>query len=166
MFSSILALKSSRLVVAISLAGALLITPSVLAAPASELHLTATGYIASQTLCSATEACQESIISGVATQLGRFDAVLVERVNLLDGSFTGTTTLTMPNGDTIRTISTGQITSTDESGLTHYVEHHEIVGGTGRFAQTTGEFDVVGTADSVTFELAAVGVGEILLKGE
>ena len=76
--SSSLALKSSRLALAISLAGALLFTPSVLAASAKDVHMTVTGYIASQTLCGPTVVCQESIISGVGTRLGRFEAVLVE----------------------------------------------------------------------------------------
>ena len=86
----------------------------------------------------------------------------LERLNTLDGTYTGATTLTTPNGDTLRTTSTGLFTPPDENGLTFYVEHHETVEGTGRFAGATGEFDISGTADRTTFELTAVGVGTLL----
>jgi hypothetical protein len=120
----------------------------------------ATGQITSQAFCSLTEVCQETVVSGIATQLGQFSGYLSERVDITTGTYTGTAVFTTVNGDTISTEFEGQVTPPDGSGRVFFAEHHVVVAGTGRFANATGELNVTGTADAAG-KIGIVGVGTL-----
>jgi hypothetical protein len=93
--------------------------------------------------------CQTSRVSGEATQIGSFVGNLSERVDLTTGTYTGTGLFTTPTGDTFSTESAGNVTPPAPDGSVLFIETHQIVGGTGAFAATTGQIHVVGTADGV-----------------
>lgn len=120
----------------------------------------ATGQITSQAFCSPTEVCQETVVSGIATQLGQFSGHLFERVDIFTGTYTGAAVFTTVNGDTISTEYEGQVTPPDEDGRVFFSEHHVVVAGTGRFATATGELNVTGTADAAG-KISIVGVGTL-----
>ena len=79
---------------------------------------------------------------GTATHLGRFTEESPHEVNFADLTGTGSATFNAANGDTLTTKVTGQATPTDTPGAFFIVEIHEITGGTGRFAGSTGTFIV------------------------
>jgi hypothetical protein len=118
-----------------------------------------TGSILVQALCSATEMCQEAVVSGQASHIGRFSAILVDRINILDGTFTSVGLLSTPDGSTIETEAVGQSFPV-ETGDIGFVETHIIVGGTGRFAEAEGSLLIAGTADPAG-QLRIAGKGAI-----
>jgi hypothetical protein len=126
----------------------------------AKLKAYATGNITSQVFCSATEVCQEAIVSGFATLLGQFTGHLFERVDITTRTYTGTGVFTTANGDTISTEYDGQVTPPDENGRVFFFEDHVVVGGTGRFATATGELNVTGTADA-TGQIIVVVMGTL-----
>ena len=147
----------------LSLAMVPALTQPVFAASPKPIVVRATGQITSVVFCSATEVCQQTSVSGLATRIGTFTGTLSERLNLLDGTHSGTATLTTANGDTISTVYTGQFTPPDQNGITFFIEHHQILSGTGRFGDVTGSLDVVGTADAATGAVDIIGVGSLTL---
>ena len=132
----------------------------VLAATTRTVVAQASGQIVEQKFCSLTEVCQTAQVSGNATQLGSFDGVLFERVDVTNGTYTGTATFTTSNGDTISTEYTGTVTPPDEQGRVFFVEDHDVVSGTGRFSGATGTLHVLGTADA-TLAVQIVGIGSL-----
>ena len=105
----------------------------------------ASGVIVSAEPCSLTEICQLATVSGFATPLGPLTGVLNERVDITTGRYTGTAVFTF-NGGTIATAYTGQVSAPDQSGSVTFVERHQIVGGTGRFSNASGNLNVLGAA--------------------
>jgi len=120
----------------------------------------ASGQIVSQEFCSATEVCQVAVVTGSATQLGAFVGVLNEKVDITTGNYTGTATFTTTNGDTISTEYTGFVTPPNQQGRVFFVEDHTVTSGTGRFANATGNLNVIGTADALG-RIQIVGVGSL-----
>ena len=110
------------------------------------LKAAASGQITSVAICSATEVCQQTVVSGRVSHIGSIDGVLEERVDLLNGNYSGTATFTTPNGDAIHTQYTGQVTPPDADGGVTFFEHHVVTSGTGRFLGIRGTLDGVGTA--------------------
>jgi hypothetical protein len=118
----------------------------------------ARGQIVSQNLCSATEVCQETQLTGVATHIGRISGLLSERVDLTTGTYSGTAVFTTPDQSTIATEYTGNVTPPDQTGRVFFFEQHDVVGGTGRFAGADGTLDVAGTGDAAgAFQIVGVG---------
>lgn len=84
--------------------------------------------------------------TGTATHIGRF--TIVEPNNLVkrnaDGSLTitGPATITAANGDEIFTTHIGQVKFLD-NGMAQVTAEFTITGGTGRFAEATGSFEVL-----------------------
>lgn len=145
----------------LALGGALVIAqPAFAAGPAKPVIATARGQVISKAICSPTEVCQEAVVQGQATQLGSFVGFLAERVDITNGTYTGTATFTTTLGDSVSTEYTGNVTPPDPQGRVIFVEHHVVVSGTGRFASATGNLDVLGTANA-TGQILIVGVGSL-----
>jgi hypothetical protein len=138
----------------------LLLTSGALAGPSKVVQATASGAIVSQQPCSATEVCQQATVSGTATVLGHFVGTLSERVDVFNGTYTGTAVFTTPDGSTIATDYTGQVTPPDEQGAVFFSERHEVVSGTGKYANASGNLDVTGTADAAG-QIQIVGTGTL-----
>jgi hypothetical protein len=136
----------------------LLSASSALAASRKIIEASASGQIVSQTFCSPTEVCQQAIVNGFATQLGAFVGTLSERVDVTDGTYTGSAVFTTTDGSTISTQYTGNVTPPDQQGRVYFVEAHQVVGGTGRFAGSSGNLHVLGTADAAG-KIQIVGLG-------
>jgi len=79
-------------------------------------------------------------LTGVATELGRFDELLVHYLNVNTLAFTGYTEWTAANGDKLYTTFAGQAYPTADFPWLTFDVTHIITGGTGRFAQATGTF--------------------------
>ena len=145
----------------LALGGALVLAqPAFAAGTAKPVIATARGQIVAQTFCSPTEVCQTTIVQGQATQLGSFVGVLNERVDVTNGTYTGTATFTTTLGDSISTEYTGNVTPPDPQGRVVFTEHHQVVSGTGRFVNAEGFLDVLGTANA-TGQILIVGVGSL-----
>src|SRR4029453_18652333 len=95
--------RSWVLKIVVSAGAVLLLTGDGLAGPVKNVEARGSGQVVSRTFLSETEFLQEAHVSGTATILGRFDGVLLDLVNFLDGTFTGTGVFTMPDGSTITT---------------------------------------------------------------
>jgi hypothetical protein len=138
----------------------LLFAAGALAGPVKIITARASGQIVSQIPCSPTEVCQETQVAGTATVLGYFVGVLSERVDITNGTYAGTGLFSMPDGSTISTEYTGQVTPPDQDGRASFVESHQVVDGTGKYANASGNLDVVGTADAA-LRIQIVGVGTL-----
>lgn len=156
-FSDFCARSSLTTILAI---GFLLTLPNLLlAADLKPFVAHATGSIVSQDQCSATEVCQQSVVSGQATRLGNLTGILNERVNVFTGAYTGTAVFTITSGGTIETTYVGQVIPNPD-GSAVFTESHVVVSATGRFTGMTGTLHVVGTA-SATGQLTIDGVGTL-----
>jgi len=82
-------------------------------------------------------------LHGQATHLGKFDELLVHRLNLVTGAFTGHAEWTAANGDTFTTVFHGQLNPTTDPAWITFVVTHTVVAGTGRFTGATGTFEGV-----------------------
>jgi hypothetical protein len=87
--------------------------------------------------------------TGKATYLGRYTEHVVMQINIPAMASTGTATFTAANGDTLLATVVGQATRTGPTTLS-IVEVYTITGGTGRFADATGNFTLESTVDQVT----------------
>jgi len=87
--------------------------------------------------------------TGNATYLGSFteQVTMVIDVRILHGI--GSATFTAANGDTLSASVDGQATRTGPTTLS-IVENYTITGGTGRFADATGNFALNSNVDQVT----------------
>ena len=103
--------------------------------------------------------CQTATVTGQVTHIGRVSGLFSERV-AATGSYTGTGLITAPNGDTFTTAFRGQVLGADANGNVTFVEWHQIVSGTGRFADATGNISVMGTA-AATGQIAIEGTGAL-----
>lgn len=137
-----------------------LFTSSALAGPAKLVQAYASGAIVSQQFCSATEVCQQATVSGTATVLGHFVGTLSERVDVGNGTYTGSAVFTTSDGSTIATEYTGQVTPPNQQGRVFFSESHEVVSGTGKYANASGNLNVLGTADAAG-QIQIVGIGTL-----
>ena len=87
--------------------------------------------------------------AGTATYLGRYTEHIAMTINLPTLSSTGTATFTAANGDTLTATVVGQATRTGPTTLS-IVEVYIITGGTGRFADATGNFTLHSTVEQTT----------------
>ena len=87
--------------------------------------------------------------TGTATYLGRYTEHIVMTIHLPTLSSTGTATFTAANGDTLTATVLGQATRTGPTTLS-IREDYTITGGTGRFADATGNFTLRSTVDQIT----------------
>ena len=87
--------------------------------------------------------------TGTDTYLGRYTEHIVMTINLPTLSSTGTATFTAANGNTLTATVIGQATRTGPTSLS-IVEVYTVIGGTGRFADATGNFALNSNVDQVT----------------
>src|SRR5688572_11770007 len=85
--------------------------------------------------------------AGNATQLGHFTGTANFIPNVCTGSYTGSYNWTAANGDSISGPFFGQLIPTGTPGVFENTETAIITGGTGRFADATGEFTLHGQVD-------------------
>ena len=92
------------------------------------------------------------INTGTSTQLGRFTATSVDRVNTTTNTATGTFNFTAANGDQLWTTTTGVEDEFVPPNVSKVTQSARIVGGTGRFAGATGTLTmlITETIDFVT----------------
>jgi hypothetical protein len=129
------------------------------------INARATGQIISQGACpdSTPETpltCQTATITGNVSHIGRITGVLNETISA-DGSYTGEAVFTTPNGDTFTTAYRGQVLEPQPDGAVRFVEWHELVGGTGRFAESSGNLFVLGSA-TASGQIAIEGTGALV----
>jgi len=147
--------------VVLSSAFVLLMAAGALAGPEKAVTVLATGQIVSSELCSTTEVCQEVHVTGTATVLGHVSGVLFERVNFLTGEYSGTGVFTVPNGSTISTEFSGQLTPPDQDGRSFFMERHGILEGSGKYENAAGVLNLTGSGDT-TGALVVEGTGTFI----
>jgi len=86
--------------------------------------------------------------SGNATHLGKFTFTFDVAVDLVTGSGPASVEFVAANGDSVFGEGVGQ--ATDSGGGVTIVESYGITGGTGRFAQASGEIVLVRELDPIT----------------
>jgi len=86
---------------------------------------------------------------GTATHLGKYTEHITMQINLPTRHSMGAATFTAANGDTVTASADGRATQTSPTTLS-IVEIYTITGGTGRLADATGTFMLVGTVDQGT----------------
>jgi hypothetical protein len=82
---------------------------------------------------------------GTGTHLGRYSYASEECADLGAATFAGAFTITAANGDTLVGTYAGTFT-VDAAGTIHYEQTNTVTGGSGRFAGTSGSFQVSGLA--------------------
>jgi len=90
----------------------------------------------------------EAVNGGNATQLGRFNGTAEFVLNVCDLTYVGSYVFTGANGDNISGPFTGTLTPTSIAGVFDNDELAFITGGTGRFANATGTFNLGGQIDT------------------
>src|SRR5437016_11108617 len=90
----------------------------------------------------------EAVNGGNATQLGRFTGTAEFVLNVCDLTYIGSYVFTAANGDSISGPFTGTLTPTPIPGVFDNNELAFITGGTGRFANATGTFNLGGQIDN------------------
>ena len=90
----------------------------------------------------------EAVNGGNATQLGRFNGTAEFVLNVCDLTYVGSYVFTGANGDSISGPFTGTLTPTSIPGVFDNNELAFITGGTGRFANATGTFNLDGQIDT------------------
>jgi len=134
---------------------------AVIAVAAVSLASIAASAVAAETPFKGTVNADETVVpspptasltrdgTGTATYLGRYTEHIVMTINLPTLSSTGTATFTAANGDTLTATVLGQATRTGPTTLS-IVEDYTITGGTGRFADATGNFRLRSTVEQTT----------------
>ena len=134
---------------------------AVIAAAALSLGSMGASAVAAETPFKGTVNAEETVVpsppiasltrdgTGTATYLGRYTEHIVMTINLPTLSSTGTATFTAANRDTLTATVLGQATRTGPTTLS-IVEVYTITGGTGRFADATGNFTLHSTVDQTT----------------
>ena len=102
--------------------------------------------------------------SGKATHLGRFTMTYELEVDLIAHETFGSSLFTAANGDSLATDITGLGTPTENPDVVSVVEVHTITGGTGRFADATGNFIRTYFLDLVTGVTSGSFDGTIVLN--
>jgi len=98
--------------------------------------------------------------TGTATYLGRYTEHITMQINLLTSHSIGDATFTAANGDTLTASVEGQATPASP-GVLSIIEVYTITGGTGRFADATGNFTLESTLDTTTGVSSGVFSGAI-----
>jgi hypothetical protein len=94
------------------------------------------------------------------SHLGRTDLYGEQDINFAAGTQTGFRVFTAANGDVVRVVSAGR-SAPIGPGLIGFTTTITIVGGTGRFANATGEMTGAGTANLVTRTTSVTNEGWI-----
>lgn len=111
---------------------------------------TLSGTIISSVPLDECHVLSEIVNGGNATQLGRFTGTAEFILNVCDLTYVGSYVFTGANGDSISGPFTGTLTPTSIQGIFDNNELAFITGGTGRFANATGTFNLGGQIDTNT----------------
>ena len=103
--------------------------------------------------------------TGIGALVGQFSFTLVNRVNFVAGTETGSATLIAANGDSITATIAGSAESTADPNVISITEIYTITGGTGRFAGAQGSFTVERLANKATFFTSGSFHGTITSPG-
>ena len=101
--------------------------------------------------------------SGNATQLGLYTISYHALLNIPTLSATTSATLVAADGSSLFGQGTGQGTPTGAPGIVSIVEIYTITGGTGRFADATGNFTVERVINRATLVSSGTIAGTIVL---
>jgi len=107
----------------------------------------------------------EIVNGGNATQLGRFNGTAELILNVCDLTYVGSYVFIAANGDSISGPFTGTLTPTSIEGVFDNNELAFITGGTGRFANATGTFNLGGQIDLNTGTFSVPMQGTISTVG-
>ena len=107
----------------------------------------------------------EIVNGGNATQLGRFNGTAELILNVCDLTYVGSYVFTGANGDSISGPLSGTLTPTSIPGVFDNNELALITGGTGRFANPTGTFNLGGQIDTNTGTFSLPWQGTISTVG-
>jgi len=107
----------------------------------------------------------EVVNGGNATQLGRFNGTAEFVLNVCDLTYVGSYVFTGANGDSISGPLSGTLTPTSIPGVFDNNEVAFITGGTGRFANATGTFNLGGQIDTNTGTFSLPWQGTISTVG-
>ena len=107
----------------------------------------------------------EIVNGGNATQLGRFTGTAEFILNVCDLTYVGSYVFTAANGDSISGPFTGTLTPTSIEGVFDNNELAFITGGTGRFANATGTFNLGGQVNLNTGTFSVPMEGTISTVG-
>jgi hypothetical protein len=105
------------------------------------------GSIISTTPLDECHLLSEAVNGGNATQLGRFTGTAEFVLNVCDLTYVGSYVFTAANGDSISGPFFGNLTPTEVQGVFDNTETAFITRGTGRFANSTGTFNLGGQID-------------------
>jgi len=103
--------------------------------------------------------------SGTATHLGHYSYAATECFNPTTGAFSGVNTIVAASGDELFGAYVGQVAPTADPDIVTYRESLVISGGTGRFTEATGVFDVNGRANLATLEYSQSMAGTLSKPG-
>jgi hypothetical protein len=101
--------------------------------------------------------------SGNATQLGLYTMSYHAQLNIPTLSSSASATLIAADGSSLFGEGTGQGTPTGAPGIVSIVETYTITGGTGRFADATGNFTVERVLNRATLVSSGTISGTIVL---
>jgi hypothetical protein len=102
----------------------------------------------------------EAVNGGNATQLGRFNGTAEFVLNVCDLTYVGSYVFTGANGDSISGPFTGTLTPIPTPGVFDNSELAFITGGTGRFANATGTFNLGGQINNNAGTFPCLGRGQ------
>ena len=103
--------------------------------------------------------------TGTSNQLGQFHGMATFVPNVCDGSYTGTYQWIAANGDRISGPFRGQNIPTATAGVFTNVETATITGGTGRFKNASGMFQLYGVIDFNTSTFVVPWLGTLSPNG-
>jgi len=104
-------------------------------------------------------------VAGFSPQLGQFTAVGQQTVDLRTGTYTGSYTFTVWNGDTLTATTQGLRLACLSAGVYTLEESIEITGGTGSLDGATGSATGLGAFGSTRNQVALVFNGVLYAAG-
>lgn len=111
---------------------------------------TLTGQVVGVTPVDDSHLLFDVLLSGNATQLGKFTGEGQVIQNTEDGSYVGSYTWRAANGDTVSGTFVGQLIPTQTPGVFDNIETTLVTGGTGRFSGGVGSTTAGGQLDMTT----------------
>jgi hypothetical protein len=126
---------------------------------------TLSGSIISSVPLDECHVLSEIVNGGNATQLGRYNGTAEFILNVCDLTYVGSYVFIAANGDSISGPFTGILTPTSIEGVFDNNELAFITGGTGRFADATGTFNLGGQIDTNTGTFSVPFEGTISTVG-
>lgn len=159
--------QSIRYSIAASLVVAAMIsvTTPLLATDQVPFRGVVSGSVTSVTILGECNQLIEVVNGGNATQLGRFTGTAEFVVDVCNLTYVGSYVFTAANGDSISGPFVGSLTPTAVPGVFDNTESAFTTGGTGRFTNATGTFNLGGQIDFNTGTFSLPWEGTISTVG-